>query len=115
MQPDLLGEHLVAAALARDDELIDVALEEASTSEQAANALTVLTRLAKRDHAEGRWLARALERHLPRRIAEAFEVAVETGSPMPEMIAATLRPAERSTQRRLVRKLQPQLPEKQSI
>jgi hypothetical protein len=54
LQPDLLGEHLVAAALARDDELIDVALEEASSSRQAVNALTVLTRLAKRDHAEGR-------------------------------------------------------------
>lgn len=67
LQPDLLGEHLVAAALARDDELIDVALEEVSTSEQATNAPTVLTRLARREAAEGRWLARALERHLPQR------------------------------------------------
>jgi tetratricopeptide (TPR) repeat protein/glycosyltransferase involved in cell wall biosynthesis len=111
LQPDLLGEHLVAAALAHDDEIIDVALEKASTSAQAVNALTVLTRLAKRDQAESRWLARALERHLPVRIDEALEVALETGSPMPEIIATTLRILGPLTQRSLVKSLRLQLPE----
>jgi hypothetical protein len=94
LQPDLLGEYLVAEALARDDELLDIALEEPSTSEQARSALTVLTRLARRDPAEGCWLARALQRHIAERIQEAFDVALETGPPMPEAIAATLQMAE---------------------
>ena len=111
LQPDVLGERLVAEALARDDELIDILLETQNTPDQARHALTVLTRLAKRDPAERRWLARALERHIAGRVQEAFEVAFETGSPMPEAIVAALRAAERGTQRRVVRALRLRLPD----
>jgi tetratricopeptide (TPR) repeat protein/glycosyltransferase involved in cell wall biosynthesis len=111
LQPDVLGERLVAEALAHDDELLDITLEPASTSEQARNALTVLTRLARRDPVEGQWLARALRRHIVVRAQEALEVALETGSPMPEAIAATLQAAERTSRRRVVRALRPLLPE----
>ncbi len=84
LQPDLLGEHLVGRELARDPGLLpaflDAAAREAS-AERAKGALTVLTRLARRDPTQTPWLQAALSGRLERLAAPVLAVAVETGAP----------------------------------
>lgn len=46
LRPDILGERLVARELARDDELLDLALGDESDGATRAATLVVLTRLA---------------------------------------------------------------------
>ncbi|MCH7862980.1 MAG: SIR2 family protein [Proteobacteria bacterium] len=110
LEPDLLAERLVAMALSADDELLDIALAEGAAPEAARHALTLLTRLARRDPTERRWLERALERHLAGRVHESFAVAMGTGAPLPELLAEAIAKAPRPTRRAVINTLLPSLP-----
>ena len=110
MKPDLLGERLLAQALDGDDELLDIALNAAAPPERARHALTVLTRLAGRFPAEGKWLELALKRHLAARSIEALAVGMETGVPMPEMLAEAIGAAVGTTRRTVVNAIRQKLP-----
>ena len=110
VRPDALGEQLIAEALSVDDELIDAALGKDSTPQQARHALTILTRIARRDPGERKWLERALKDYLRSRGQEAWEVGEETGAPMDEMLATALRAAQRPTRKHVVNELRPRLP-----
>ncbi len=105
-----MGETLVSEVLARDDELLDVALSERNSREEIRQALTVLTRLGRRVREEQTWLRRALERHLAEITEEALYVGVETGSPLPEIYAEVIRHAETRARRRAVDSLRIKLP-----
>ena len=110
LRPDLLGEQLVAEAPAADDELLDVALGPASPSAAARHALTVLTRLAQHAPAERQWLKAGLQRHLSLRLREAVEVGMETGSPLPELLAEVIAQAPRSASLAAVNELRIAIP-----
>ena len=110
LEPDLLGETLIAAAAAQDDELLDAALGNDVPSLQARQALTVLTRLAHRVPATRPILERALSRHLRLRADDARQVGEETGAPLPEIFAKVLREAPRREQRQVVDLLRSKLP-----
>jgi tetratricopeptide (TPR) repeat protein/glycosyltransferase involved in cell wall biosynthesis len=111
LQPDLLGERLVADSLAKDDELIDIVFKNSQqASERVRYAYTVLTRLARQDDHERQWLARALERHLHHTADDAMTVAMETGAPMPEMIVSVLQATLTSSRQKLVNTLRGKLP-----
>jgi tetratricopeptide (TPR) repeat protein len=111
LRPDILGETLVAEALARDDELLDTALGNTATREEARTALTVLTRLAKRSPDETRWLTRALARHLAGRTAEAVAVGLEAGAPLPQVLINILQRADRAHISATVDSLRGHIPE----
>ncbi len=102
LQPDLLGERLVARALSRDDELLDIALARRRTPQAVKHALTTLTRLANRDPAQEPQLERALDRHLADHLALSIEVGSETGAPMPMSIAETLRSKPKAAARQII-------------
>jgi tetratricopeptide (TPR) repeat protein len=95
----------------RDDELLDVVFTPANnTSERRRYAYTVLTRLVRQDQHEQRWLRKALERHLPHTGDDAMAVAMETGSPMPAMIAEVLQTPKMPARQKLVNTLRVQVP-----
>lgn len=110
LQPDLLGETLVAEALAKDDELLDAIFGEESDHGVIRHALTVLTRLGRRAVAEQRWLKLSLERYLVKLCEDAMHVGLETGSPMPEILAQVISAAEPRARRRVVDLLRVKLP-----
>jgi tetratricopeptide (TPR) repeat protein/predicted phosphodiesterase len=110
LQPDLLGETLVSESLAQDDELLDVAFGESSSTQERQSALTVLTRLARRVPSEDRWLRRALERNLRQISEDALAVSVQTGFPLPDVYADVVKNAERQERRLAVEKLGIRIP-----
>ena len=85
IRPDLLGEHLVAEALADDPSLLAAALVT-----PAEIPLTVLSRLAKRRPEARRWLEQAFARELERLAEPAIHVAIETGDPIGPVLAGAL-------------------------
>jgi len=76
--PDLLGERLVAEALALDDGLLDAALGPNAPDADVAPALTVLERLAAQDAEAAGWLDRAVRLAGPKRGKQVVAV-VEQG------------------------------------
>lgn len=86
LEPDLLGEELVASCLADEPALLDRVLEVAGAGGRAS-ALTVLTRLAGRRPEEERWLERAFEGHVEELAEPALAVAVEVGDPVGRVLA----------------------------
>jgi len=110
VQPDLLGETLVGEALKQDDELLDAIFGQESHRDDRRYALTVLTRLARRVPSEGQWLKRTLERNLVGLSEDALSVAIETGSPLPEVHAEVIRSAGRKERRHAVERIIPKLP-----
>ncbi len=110
LQPDLLGEALVSEALASDDELLDIALDRHKARNDVRYALTVLTRLGRRAPGEQRWLRRALEIHLLNVSEDALHVGMETGAPMPEVLAAVINSAGVHERKRTVYELRIRLP-----
>ncbi len=86
LEPDLLGEELVAACLFEEAALLDRVLDIADERGRTT-ALTVLTRLARRRSEEERWLARAFEGHLEELAETALAVAVEVGDPVGRVLA----------------------------
>jgi tetratricopeptide (TPR) repeat protein len=111
LRPDLLGETLISEQLARDDEILDAALDEETGRGHARHVLTVLTRLGRRVPAEQRWLSRALERHLTTTCEDALYVGMETGAPMPEILAKVIQDADQHERRRVVDILRTKLPD----
>ncbi len=89
LQPDILGEQLIAEALAKDDGLLGRVLDEA-TSEEGSSALTVLTRLAQRLSDQRRWIKVGLHGRLEHLGETALEVAISTGDPLGMELAAEL-------------------------
>ncbi len=110
LQPDVIGEHLVAREVAADLALLGAFLDGADAG-QAHSALTVLTRLAQRDSGQTQWLDRALSGRVVRLAKIAMAAAVETGDPIGRVLAALL--AKEGTAD-LAAKLIPLLP-KQSV
>ncbi len=99
LEPDLLGEELVAATLDREPALIDRVLDVASEG-GSSQVLTVLTRIAQRRQEAQTWLRMALEDRLVSLGETALAIAIETGDPMGPVLAeavgssATLEVAE---------------------
>ncbi len=81
LQPDLLGEELVAEVLRGDIRLLEKVLAGAAIEEGRA-LLTVLTRLAQRRPVAEEWLRAAFHERLDFLAESALEVAVETGDPI---------------------------------
>src|SRR6185369_15071787 len=81
LQPDLLGEELVADVLQRDIRLLERLLDGA-TAEEGRSLLTVLTRLAQRRPAAEEWLRATFHARLSLLAESALEVAIETGDPI---------------------------------
>lgn len=91
LEPDLLGEHLVAQGLKGDQEPLEVALEKEATDAAAVQALTVLNRLAARRADQSHWLEQGLTAHLSTARAEqAIQVAVASGDPIGRVLAGVL-------------------------
>ena len=110
LQPDILGEALVSEAFDRDDELLDSAFLEATTREDVRSALTVLTRLGRRVPDAQRWLRRVLQRRLRSLSEDAMYVGMETGAPMPDILAEVIKTAERHERHRTVDLLRSKVP-----
>ena len=89
---------------------MDAAFDEKAGHEDSRSALTVLTRLGRRVVAEQRWLRRILERRLSALSEDALYVGMETGSPMPEILAEVVRAAERHERHQAVNLLRVKLP-----
>ncbi|MBF0380842.1 MAG: tetratricopeptide repeat protein [Magnetococcales bacterium] len=92
LEPDLLGEHLVAMELKRDNEPLDIALIEASKESEVLHALTVLNRLAARRKDQENWIEYGLERCLISEFAivraeQAIQVALASGDPIGKILA----------------------------
>jgi hypothetical protein len=87
LQPDLLGEELVAENL--NSEFLGQLLEE-STLEEGYSTLTVLTRLAQRRPSLSSWIGVALGSNLEMLAQAAIDVAVETGDPVGTQLALAL-------------------------
>ncbi len=106
LQPDLLGEELVEQQLKLDADLLDRVLDRA-TIQEAQNALTVLTRLARRrPEPAATWLAAAFRGERLEQLAEpALEVAIETGDPVGMVLAREVEErASEELARRLMRR-----------
>ena len=115
LEPDLLGERLVADSLAKDAGLLDIVFKEPKrVSERIRSAYTVLTRLARQDPDEKNWLAIALNKYLSQTADDAMAVAMETGPPMEEMMREALQKSQRSGQQKIVNTLRLKLPEETS-
>jgi hypothetical protein len=89
LQPDLLGEELVATALEEDHELLERVLD-GSSREESYSVLTVLTRLAQRRPDFEGWIRDALHGRLETLAEIALEVAIDTGDPIGFELAAEL-------------------------
>ena len=81
LQPDLLGEELVAEALSRDEGLLGRVLDGAKP-EESYSTLTVLTRLARRRPELEKWIGTALHGRLEALAEIALKVVVATGDPL---------------------------------
>jgi tetratricopeptide (TPR) repeat protein len=86
LQPDILGEELVAEALQRDSRLLDKLLDGAAP-EEGRGTLTVLTRLAQRRPEAEEWLRTAFRKRLDLLAESALDVAVEIGDPIGAALA----------------------------
>jgi tetratricopeptide (TPR) repeat protein len=115
IEPDLLGERLVRDALAADDELLEAALGPSASGDHARRAFTVLTRLARQDARQLRWLELAMKGFGERRVAEALAVAAETGPPLPQALADLVTNAVPKLGRRLVQQVRPKISEDTSF
>ena len=105
VEPDLLGEHLVAVVLERAPTLLAEVFDDAPQ----ARPVTVLTRLAARtgDH---RWLLRALLGRLARWWSVALAVAQESEGPLPKVLEQVFHATEPQLDASELRTLYEQLP-----
>jgi tetratricopeptide (TPR) repeat protein len=103
LQPDVLGEHLVATVLEKkgSEELFDVAFSE-DNSDGWNQGLTVLTRLAQREADAVKWLQQAMTGRFVRLVDEAITVAVETGDPLGLVLGEAAKEADSATAERLL-------------
>jgi len=89
VQPDLIGEQLVAETLAQDSDLLGRVLDGGSDAE-ASSTLSVLTRLAQRQPELGGWLRTAFQGRLEQLAELALDVAVGTGDPIGRALAEVI-------------------------
>jgi hypothetical protein len=89
LEPDLLGEHLVASVLGEVPELAREVIVR-SAPDKVRRPLTVLTRAARTYDAAAVALGDVLRDELPSLWAAAIEVAVETGDPIGALLAQAL-------------------------
>jgi Trypsin-like peptidase domain/Tetratricopeptide repeat len=89
LEPDLLGEHLVASVLGEVPELAREVIVR-SAPDKVRRPLTVLTRAARTYDAAAVALGDVLRDELPSLWAAAIEVAVETGDPVGALLAQAL-------------------------
>ena len=101
LEPDLLGEELVSSCLAVEPSLLGRVVEVAD-ADGRASALTVLTRLARRRPAEGRWLTQAFEGHVEELAEIALTVAVDIGDPVGRVLAECMGGASEELAKRLM-------------
>jgi len=90
LQPDSLGEQLVAERLRRDSGWLSKVIVEASLEERMG-VLVVLFRLAQRRPEAHRWLEGALRNHLEDLAEAAVLVTIATGDLMGKTLAEILR------------------------
>lgn len=81
LQPDVLGEQLVARALDRHPTLLAAALDDVGGAATAA-ALTVLTRLAQRDMTQKVWLERAFQGRFSQVALAGLFLVAAAGAPI---------------------------------
>ncbi|MCP4662144.1 MAG: hypothetical protein GY856_42620, partial [bacterium] len=86
LQPDLLGEELVAASLSREASLLERVIDGADAGGRS-QLLTVLARLARRRPEAEEWLDGAFREHLEELAEIALAVAVESGDPVGMVLA----------------------------
>jgi tetratricopeptide (TPR) repeat protein len=102
LQPDLLGEELIAQILGTIPDFFPGSLEGINAREGYA-ALTLLTRLAQRRPTSAAWIGVALESQLETLAPTALDVAVETGDPVGLQLALVL---EKSTDAKVIFQVQ---------
>jgi tetratricopeptide (TPR) repeat protein len=109
--PDLLGEALVAAALAEDQapELASDLLHRAGQPEQIYRILTVLTQASRAHRVARRALRQSLADHLSTVWATALTVAQQVGDPLGSLLADVL---EDQPNPELAAQIEGSLPEK---
>ncbi len=90
LEPDLLGEQLVATTL--DEDLLRAVLDQANPDARRS-VLTVLTRLAQNRPAEPGWLKAAFDLELEGLAEPAMDVAVSSGDPVGSVLAEVLESA----------------------
>jgi hypothetical protein len=105
LEPDLLGERLVADCLERDKELLDAALDpkRRSNADDARAAFTLLARLAMQRERDKTHLERALSHYFATWTKEILTVAKETGGPIGDLMAEATRHAPPKIQRSIVK------------
>jgi len=86
LEPDVLGEQLVAEALHAHDDLLRAVLGWGDAPSRS-QALTVLNRLAARRPSESKWLRAAFELDLEGLADSAVDVAVGGGDPIGKLLA----------------------------
>ncbi|HKZ55991.1 MAG TPA: toll/interleukin-1 receptor domain-containing protein [Anaerolineales bacterium] len=89
LQPDLLGEHLVAKAFGEDRGL-RVGWIRGADADQIRSGLTVLNRTADGRPEADAWLLEVLSSDLERLAAPAIEAAIEGGDPIGRLLAQAL-------------------------
>ena len=98
VQPDIVGEHLVATAIENDQSLLDAFFghEDDSPEYQGCieHGLTVLTRLAQRDDTRNKHLSYVFKNYLQLLYKPAMLVAVWQGDPVGKLMAEALKDTE---------------------
>jgi hypothetical protein len=90
LQPDVVGEHLVARVL-REDPVLRNGWTVGAGADHLRTGLRVLNRISG-DHPEAReWLLQTLSSDLPTLAKHAVEVAVEEGDPIGRLMTEALR------------------------
>jgi len=98
VQPDIVGEHLVATALEEDQSLLDAFFGQEDESPEyqshTEHGLTVLTRLAqqenKQEEDKNKHLSYVFEKYLHRLYKQGMMVAVRQGDPVGKVMAQAL-------------------------
>ena len=112
LEPDLLGERLVADCLEWDKELLDAALDpkRKANADDARAAFTVLARLAIQRDDDKTHLERALTRYFATWTRDILAVAKETGGPIGDLIAAATKEAEPKVRRSILKQAKGDVP-----
>ena len=114
LEPDLLGERLVADCLSHlGDDLLDAALDRkrGAGAEDARAAFTVLARLAIQRETDKSLLRGALDRYFTDWPKEIVVVAKETGGPIGDLMVDATREANTKAQKSIVRQVKGDVPE----
>ena len=107
VEPDLVGEHLVAWCLRDAPELLDAAFGEGIPEARLEAGLTVLNRLAQRRPTDRHLLEAGIGRGLKHLALPSIRVAIATGDPVGLVLADTL---SRGGDLEIARKVEEHLP-----